>query len=940
MKMVVVVPINRDENNWKKLRTLIIEVLHLPHLNGILKKHLDLNGDMTYIKPEIIDGNRKDDLIKLAERYLGYDSIHIWNANLSGYIIQLRTNSQIIYDFFQENFFPSPLDKKLRPHGTVYAIVDIPGTEPEAFYHFETHTGIIFNMNDYFSVRSLALAIVFDVTEKTDRLHFLRGSLLDLDGEGICLMGQSGSMVTTHSFMLLEIEKARIHSSDLIYLERLGGQKGRISTLAPERKFYLNNNIAQINPHIKSLFDRCKKEQTYFMLDPWWIGGEEKCIETTRIKVVFILKPMPTDSNIIRRLSKKEAMTLLLNEDPAFMNPYKVITNRNQLDLLKIFFSRLFDFSAVYLVNSAFPMFDVQNRLRQIVTSKEYLEPLEEIEEEFQFEIYEIFKQIDLQKIRNKVKEVLQQSNVKSLTETEIKEIAHKHGTPTKFGNYNFVSTVKNRSAPLTVYIGGPKVVQSSLNERQKEIIRNIPQTIEDVFHYFKKADFITSIRTMGENSDYTPRCTLILSVHRKEMIRIAHMVNSSLFPDNEETNEEKNPQLYIVYIPEWQEKDRQILVFPEVGVTFVLGSDYFGEVKKGFLRMAMFTAKSHGMLGLHAGAKIVAALDKKENKLKRYGMIIFGLTATGKTTHSTHTHDLDEKLGEGIKIIQDDFIALREDGSAIGCEKGFYLKTDSVDPKMTPLIYNAVIKENAIFENVMVDYLGNVFFQDETLTGNGRGIMQKDDFGKYMNDKINLPPISELDGMIILLITRRNTVVPMAAKLTTKQAAAAFMLGESIHTSGSDPRRAGESIRIVGTNPFIVGSESEEGNRFYDLIKPYEEKIRCYQINTGGIGEIMETDEYGRKIYHQKVERIPIKEMAAIIRGIIRDSIEWVDEPYFGVKIPKNVEDIDYSNYEPKKYYSTDQIEKYVDEIKRERKEYMKKYTKLYPIIANAFKH
>ncbi len=892
---------------------------------------------MTYIKPEIIDGNKKNDLVKLAERYLGYDSVYTWNANLSGYIIQLKTNSEKIYDFFQENFYPSPLDKKLRPHGIVYAVVNIPGTEPQSYYNIDAHTGIIFNMTDYFAVRSLALAIIFDVIEETGRLHFLRGSLIDLDGEGICLMGQSGTGVSTHTFLLMEIEKARIHSNDLIYLERLGGEKGRISTLAPERKFYLNNAIAQISPRVKILFERCRKEETHFMLDPWWIGGEEKYIDTTRIKVVFILKPDPKKSELAKRLTKKEAMTLLQDEDPPFMNPYKVITNEEQLDQIRFFFSRLFDFSAVYQINSAFPIFDIQNRIRQIVMSKEYLEPLEVTEEKFQEEIFEVFNKINYDDVLNRVSKIGNQTNVKRLSEAEIKTEAEKYGTKTKFNNYNFVSTVKNRSAPLTVYVGSPKVVQHTLNENQKEIIRNLPKTIEDVFHYLDKSTFLTTTRTMGSNGEFVPRCTLFLSIHRKEMVRLAHMMNASLFPDDDVQDEKLHPQLYIVFIPEWHEKDRQILVFPEIGVTFVLGSDYFGEVKKGFLRMAMYLAKLRGMLGLHAGAKIIKALDKDTNELKTYSMIIFGLTATGKTTHSTHSHDLDESKGEGIKIVQDDFIALRKDGSAFGTEKGFYLKTDGVDPDIHPLIYKAVTQENAIFENVLVDYLGNVFFQDETLTGNGRGIMQREAFGKYMNETVNIPPLNELDGLIILLITRRNTVVPIAAKLTIEQAAAAFMLGESIHTSGSNPKRAGESIRIVGTNPFIVGSEAEEGNIFYDLIKPHEKKIQCYQINTGGTGEIIETDADGRKIIIQKVNRIPIKDMASIIRGIVRRSIEWKDDDYFGVKIPRKVEDMDYSIYDPKLYYTPEQIEKFVKELKEERKEYLKKFKDLYPIISNA---
>lgn len=90
------------------------------------------------------------------------------------------------------------------------------------------------------------------------------------------------------------------------------------------------------------------------------------------------------------------------------------------------------------------------------------------------------------------------------------------------------------------------------------------------------------------------------------------------------------------------------------------------------------------------------------------------------------------------------------------------------------------------------------------------------------------------------MFITRRNTIVPIVSKLTPEQAAA-FMLGESIETTASDPCRAGESVRVVGTNPFIIGDETKEGHIFYRLLKRNGDKIQCYLLNTGGVGEIIE---------------------------------------------------------------------------------------------------
>ena len=538
-----------------------------------------------------------------------------------------------------------------------------------------------------------------------------------------------------------------------------------------------------------------------------------------------------------------------------------------------------------------------------------------------------------LQTVLDTMKTLRHNDNVAYPNPIELRRTAERYGVRTVYGNYNFVSTVKNRSAWLTVYIGSPKVLQRQVDQKQKEILRNAPKTVELVNEYVKRAPLVCVERTMGNNSYFNPHCTLYVPVHRKEMIRLAYMVGQTLFAFR---NKAPGPEFYLLYVPEWQEKDRQILVFPEIGVTYVLGSDYYGEAKKGFLRMAMWAAKQKGMLGIHAGAKIVKAKDEA-GKIKRYSMILFGLSATGKTTHACHNHGLLQD-GEGQEIVQDDVVFIRPDGSTLGSERGFYLKTGYLDPKVQPIIFRAAISHNTIFENVMVDYLGNVHFDDITLTENGRAIIQRDDLGADKSESVNLPSLAELDGMIIIFITRRNTVVPIASKLTLEQAAAVFMLGESVETSAGDPSRTGESVREVGTNPFIVGDEAFEGNWFYDFLKRHSSKVQCYLLNTGGIGEIRKERDGSNKILKQAV-RVEIPEMAAIIRGIVRNSVSWKRDPYFDTLVPKKVNGVQMTKFDLSKFYSQEQINFYVDKLKRERREWLKRFEDLNPAILNEVK-
>jgi phosphoenolpyruvate carboxykinase (ATP) len=45
------------------------------------------------------------------------------------------------------------------------------------------------------------------------------------------------------------------------------------------------------------------------------------------------------------------------------------------------------------------------------------------------------------------------------------------------------------------------------------------------------------------------------------------------------------------------------------------------------------------------------------------------------------------------------------------------------------------------------------------------------------------------------------------------------MVLGQAMESSAGDPTRVGQSLRVVGTNPFIVGSE-EEGNMFLNILR------------------------------------------------------------------------------------------------------------------------
>ncbi len=880
------------------------------------------------------DLDRIDEFRTEAERHLGYESRYVWDVNINGIKIQLRTNNLELLDIWRDNWHPAMMgETALQAHGIIYAVTDLKHTEPHCVYHPESKTAFAINIDFYGKIRSLALGILMDIVEPREETHFIRGALVDVGGEGIAFLSSTGAGRTTHSFMLLQMERARIHSHEWIFAEHLGGEKGRISTHASERSFFIRSDVTRINPRLKELIKRCRRHGDFFLLDPLWIGGLSKAIDTTRIKVAFVLVPQDGAKEAVVRMGAEEALELMQSHPEPFFNPHMILRTPERIAVEAEFMKELLDFVAVYKVNSSLPILDVQGRIREVITRGEYVQKPVRVETPRKINALEVMPKLDYSTVEKTVEAMRELPNVQHLPPHLVRRIAEPFGSRTRFGNYNFVSTVKNRSAGLTIVAGPEKVTQSAITPRQAELIKNLPKTFRTLKSYVQRAPFLCVDRKMGQNDEFSPRCTLYQSVHREEMVRLAHMVSQTLFPFDGTNNA---PHFQLVYIPEWQEKDRQIVVLPHKGITFVLGTDYYGEAKKGFLRMAMWEAKQRGMLGLHAGAKIIRVRGEN-GRLKTLGMLLFGLTATGKTTHTCHNHGL---IGDrqGISILQDDVVFMKKDGAILGTEKGFYIKTDSLDPEQQPILYHAATRPDAIFENVLVDYLGDVDFDDEVLTGNGRCIIQRADLGEHLAESVNLPPLGELDGLILAFITRRNTIVPLVSKLTPIQAAAAFMLGESIESSGSDPRRAGESVREVGTNPFIVGDPAQEGNIFFEIVQglaeTFPDKIHCYLLNTGGVGEIREEEPDGTKILRRKVKRVEIPEMATIIRGIATDTIEWEEDPWFNTSIPKKVPGMDIKKYDRTKFYEKPEIERLVAELRAERREHLEKFPALDPSI------
>ncbi|ACA60065.1 phosphoenolpyruvate carboxykinase (ATP) [Candidatus Desulforudis audaxviator] len=487
---------------------------------------------------------------------------------------------------------------------------------------------------------------------------------------------------------------------------------------------------------------------------------------------------------------------------------------------------------------------------------------------------------------------------------TALREMTH-DGQNTEYGSVNYLTRVRNRSAKQT-YIVEDGVQLGA--DQQGISLEKAEAVASEVHRYLRNRTLIRLDRQIGRHPDFSLHCRFYVSA---EYARIPLQWHNMLF---EPVDRDAEPDLVSIQIPEWPEKI--IFCHPLAGVTYILGSDYFGECKKSFLRKAMYLAKKRGFLGFHAGSKVLKVRDR-HGVLKKVGFILFGLSGTGKTTLTMHNHGLTG--GEDVAIRQDDVLIMNPAGYCYGTENGFYIKTEGLDASQC-VLYRAATSPNAIFENVCVDGRGHILFDNCELTSNGRGVILRSDV-LGTDDKIDLDKVHR-----IIFITRRDDVVPAVARLNAEQAAAYFMLGESIETSAGDPTKAGEPKREVGTNPFIIGPESEEGNRLLEILKANPD-IECYILNTGSVG----------KREGDPGTNITVRHSAHLMTQIARGSIKWTSDPDWGYLIPTEVPGMNIRPFDPRLYYSTEEYARRVDRLREERRAWLARYPNLKPSILKA---
>ena len=472
----------------------------------------------------------------------------------------------------------------------------------------------------------------------------------------------------------------------------------------------------------------------------------------------------------------------------------------------------------------------------------------------------------------------------------------------TKLGNTNTTTKVLSRSAGSTYVVGGPSSGKTMTREEF-----NVIAGKQDA--YIAGRDMLKIDGYIGNDPEM--RTSARLTIERA-FANIAGMQQKLYF----ERTDGAEPTVEVIYTPglaaPGYPDERCIAVDLENNVTRVLNSDYFGESKKGGLRMWNNIVYNKGGLALHSGLKVIPTPDGDKV------FMILGLSGTGKTTTTFTTQN-------GSKPIQDDFVGLMPGGRAYGTENGCFAKTFALDPDFEPSIHGAVSKPNTYLENVYMDEDGALDFFNENYTKNGRAVFEMKDLLSY-EDAQNVGTVDYL-----LILNRNENIIPAVAKLTQKQAAAYFMLGETTGTAAGGASEEGKFLRIPGTNPFFPLPHGLQGNRMLELLASHP--IQTYLLNTGRVGG---------KDGDDRSKKLKIPHTSACVKGIAEKTIVFEDDPDFGYQVASSVPDIDdIQLLQPRTLYAdqgrTNEYQAFVERLKTERVARLQEFPELSEEIIKA---
>jgi hypothetical protein len=297
---------------------------------------------------------------ELAERY-GGQVLYEVKSDIYGCCIKLLTGQRSVEERWGESFYF--ISQNIRSHGRLYVVEDTSEGNNKVYYDPQSKTAFLVNFNYYGWIKSLALSVAGDVLEDEHDIYSVHGACLDLNGRGLCILGEPGAGKTTHTYGLLRDPEVRVISDDWFYARVYGDD---ILTYSSEKNFYIRADLAKIWGEFAWLVERAElDEENRAVVNLRLVIGKGRILPLTTLRTLIILKRDATDSEVIREPTVAETLTLL--EHNGYFNPHLLVRNKFKLRLRNNFFKSLLKRVKVYEVNTIETPEESQLRIRKII---------------------------------------------------------------------------------------------------------------------------------------------------------------------------------------------------------------------------------------------------------------------------------------------------------------------------------------------------------------------------------------------------------------------------------------------------------------------------------------------------------------------------------------------------------------------------------------------
>ncbi len=292
-------------------------------------------------------------------------------------------------------------------------------------------------------------------------------------------------------------------------------------------------------------------------------------------------------------------------------------------------------------------------------------------------------------------------------------------------------------------------------------------------------------------------------------------------------------------------------------------GTSYAGEIKKSVFTILNYLLPNQNTFPMHCSANV-----GKDGATA----LFFGLSGTGKTTLSA-----DPKRS----LIGDDEHGWSDNG-VFNFEGGCYAKVIRLSPTAEPEIYQTTKTFGTVLENVVMDSTSRKLnLDDASLTENTRA-----GYPLYCIPNFVPSGMAGHPKNIIMLTCDAFGVMPPISKLTAEQAMYHFLSGYTAKVAGTE-KGVGTEPQVTFSTCFGAPFMPQHPTVYAKLLgeKMKKHNVSVWLVNTGwsggpfGVGSRMKI-AYTRAMVN------------AALDGKL-NSVEFMEEPFFGLHIPKSCPEV-----------------------------------------------